>query len=197
MRLVAANFEGLGKEILARGYHLRFQAQGSSMLPFIRSGQVIQVAPVEVADLRLGDVILYRLPGGALVAHRLLWEQAVNGRILLITKGDSLPASKMELVEREQLLGRVVSMEFGKGRKLRIDAGWGRFFGIWLATISPAIRWIYPLLSRLKGGVPAYWGSSWTEQALSWPALAPPEAHELEISPMVSMGLPGDDPRQV
>lgn len=160
MRLVAANFEDLGKEILARGYHLRFKVRGSSMLPFIRSGQMIQVAPVQVVDLRPGDVIFYRIRGGALAAHRLLKKQLVEGKMLLATRGDSLPASKVELVETEQILGRVVSIELGKGRKLRIDAGWGRVLGIWLARISPTIRWVYPPLSRLKGVLAGCWGTS-------------------------------------
>jgi len=85
------------------------------MLPFIRSGQVIQVAPVQVADLRLGGRDLLSYSGGALAAHRLLKKQLVEGRMLLATRGDSLPASKVEMVETGQILGRVVSVEWWAG----------------------------------------------------------------------------------
>ena len=161
MRLVAANFEGLGKEILARGYHLRFKAQGSSMLPFIRSGQVIQVAPVQVVDLRPGDVIFYRIQGGALAAHRLLKKQLVEGRMLLATRGDSLPASKVEMVETGQVLGRVVSVEWWPGLTLRIDAGLGRRLGLFLARTGFLLAWAYPPLRKLKEQCPR-WLRGWS-----------------------------------
>lgn len=161
MRLDAANFEDLGKEILARGDHLRFKARGSSMLPFIRSGQVIQVAPVQVVDLRPGDVIFYRIQGGELAAHRLLKKQWVEGRMLLATRGDSLPVSKVELVETGQILGRVVSVEWWPGLMLRIDAGLGRWLGLCLARTSLLLTWAYPPLSKLKEQCPQ-WLHGWS-----------------------------------
>jgi signal peptidase I len=165
VKLDSAGFLTMSTELLSRGHQLRFQALGSSMLPFIRSGQVIQVAPVQVEELRLHDVIFYRIQGPRLVAHRLVKKEKTQGGMKLLARGDSCSRSDVEVVESEQILGRVVSVELWKGKPLRIDAGWGRLLGIWLARISPSIRWIYPLLSKLKGGVAGCWGCSWNGRA--------------------------------
>lgn len=152
MHLQATEFLSLSRELLARGCHLRFQAPGNSMLPGIRNGNVIQVEPVDVTSLRLGDIIFYCADGSRHIAHRLISKRLVQGRMMFFTRGDSLPWSAVEQVEPEQVLGRVVAIEWLPGLRLRLDSGLGRSLGLLLSRISPLVSWTYTPLSRLKGG---------------------------------------------
>ncbi len=62
-----------------------FGAQ-NSMLPSIRPGELIHIAPVDRDRLRSGDVVVFRT-GEVLVAHRLVWKRGFVAR----TKGDNNP----------------------------------------------------------------------------------------------------------
>lgn len=119
------------------------------MLPLIRSGTIIQVEPVKVQDLRVGDVVVYHNYAEALLAHRLIRKSLVQGRIVLITKGDTFSGNATEEVEPEQVLGRVVVVEWGKRLKIRLSSAPGKFIGILLARFSPHIPRVSALV-RVK-----------------------------------------------
>ena len=137
------DFASVTQEVLGRGRALRFRAKGGSMSPFIRNGDVVEVAPAE-GNINLGDIILYRSSNGNPVIHRVIQKRKEN----IITKGDSVPSSDQPLLSR-QVLGRVVCIE-KNGWHLRLDRRMGRFINVLLATISPFSFLIYPPLRLVK-----------------------------------------------
>ena len=149
MSVGSLRFLSLCRETLGRGYSLRCNTMGSSMFPLLKTGSVIQVEPLAVDDLRPGDVMVYHRAGAAVVAHRLVQKFWENGRLTLVARGDSLPRSTREYINPEQVLGRVVAVDWGKGIKFRLDTVWGRALGIFLAGISPLVHRVYPVLSTL------------------------------------------------
>ncbi|MEY9926452.1 hypothetical protein ABH926_001074 [Catenulispora sp. GP43] len=48
---------------VATGAEVRFRPTGSSMVPLIRSRQLVTVAPVDPARLEVGDIVLARVAG--------------------------------------------------------------------------------------------------------------------------------------
>jgi hypothetical protein len=48
---------------VAAGETVRFRPVGSSMVPLVRSRQVVTVAPVDAAKLEVGDIVLARVAG--------------------------------------------------------------------------------------------------------------------------------------
>lgn len=152
MQLSEGRFLVLSSEILKQGHGLHCRTLGSSMFPLIRSRSLIRVEPVEPAWLNRGDVILYQA-GEVLVAHRLLRKEGRRDRLTLITRGDSFPWSAIERLAPEQVLGRVVAVEWPQGLKLRIDRGAGRRLGLLLARVSPFLWPAYLALSKIKQGV--------------------------------------------
>lgn len=148
MKLDTSDFVALSRELLSRGHAIEFRVLGGSMLPCIRNGSLIRVKPVDPQDLRLGDVIFYYNDTPNIVAHRLIGKYQSQGRLKLLARGDSLPRSAVEEVEPEQVLGRVVAAQWGKGLTIRLDTAWGRALGIVLAGISPLVRKIYQGLSK-------------------------------------------------
>ena len=120
-----ADFLELSQELLERGALLRFQAQGSSMHPFIKSGDIIVIEPRNGNSVITGDIIFYRRPDGSPTAHRLLRIKGRKGNISLITKGDAMKYSDPP-VTGAQVMGRVMLIE-GRGRELRLE-GWPECF---------------------------------------------------------------------
>jgi signal peptidase len=148
LTLRAAEFEALAAGILQGGSGLRFRARGTSMRPFIRDGDVLEVQPLDGAPVRRGDVLLCRDGRGRLVAHRVIRLGRHDGRVALRTRGDAL-ASPDRLVCLEQVLGRVVAVERG-GRRIRLEHGLPRTVGrLWMA-LSPLGAWLYRALAALK-----------------------------------------------
>lgn len=84
------------------------------MAPWLPSGSRVLVAPVRVADVRAGEVVVYR-DGGALVCHRSLGRQQLGPTLAFEMKGDAwwLPATP---VAADHIIGRVIAFE-RRGRR--------------------------------------------------------------------------------
>lgn len=147
----------LSKEILGRGNDFRFQAQGESMRPFIRDGDILEIAPVNGEEIRLGDVIFYHVGERRTVAHRVIEKIIQNDKPIFLTKGDS-NTGEGEKVYLEQVLGRVKAIERSK-RKIHINKGLNRLIYIFYLKISPfliKVRRIGGRLVRCIQGFKAY-----------------------------------------
>lgn len=143
------DFYELSKDVLARGACLRFLARGGSMRPLIRDGDILEIQPIEVAEVRVGDVIFFRGHRGNMLAHRLVRRtQAENGETTLIAKGDS--ASRFDRpVRPDQLFGKVVSIE-RQGKRVDLDSGLIKLMGLlWVKAPFISSR-IYPFLRGSK-----------------------------------------------
>jgi hypothetical protein len=126
--------------VLAQGASFRFMARGFSMHPFIRDGEVITVSPVQVRQLRLGDVVAFCHPEtGRLIVHRIIRKHDTG----ILLRGDNCPEVD-GMVPAVNILGRVTEVK-GRNRINRI--GWGpeRLF---LSLLSR-----YQLLQPLLGGL--------------------------------------------
>lgn len=143
-----APLETLYREHLAKGNKLRFRALGGSMLPLIRSGDIVHVAPED--PYAVGDILLYER-GSRWFVHRLIQRQSsLAQREILILRGDALPSADPP-VPPEAVLGRVVLIERGE-RYIHLDDYLGKFFNL-LATIPllryPVIPWTYVRLGGM------------------------------------------------
>ena len=112
--LASEEFLVLAEATLRRGQRFRFRAAGTSMEPFIRSGDILTVDPVDDRAIRPGDVALYRCAEGPRV-HRVTGRTGAAFRV----QGDA-PGCLAEEVDRGDVLGRVGTVERG-GRSLRLD----------------------------------------------------------------------------
>ena len=88
LNLQGSEFSELAAEILGRGGTFCFSAHGSSMLPFIRDGDVLIIQPAEAMTLEVGDAALYHAAAKRLVAHRVVGKDIRSGRVVLVLRGD-------------------------------------------------------------------------------------------------------------
>ena len=93
----------------------RLPAGGSSMLPSIRPGDVLEVHRESMAGVSKGDIVVFEREA-RLVTHRVVEKVIGPGGTLLITRGDAMRAADPP-VAPEELLGRVTAVLRG-GRRL-------------------------------------------------------------------------------
>jgi hypothetical protein len=85
------------------------------MHPIVKDGDMISVEPVALADIKKGDIILYR-SGMGVIAHRLIRIEMRNDSApRFILRGDAL-SSPDERVDSRDVLGKVVCVERGNRR---------------------------------------------------------------------------------
>ena len=110
--LKAADFTDLSSEILKGGNSIRFKARGSSMLPWIKDGDMLTIQPLTMDQIRPGHVVLYPSVRERLIVHRVLRVQSSGSQKILVTRGDASPKSE-ERIESEKILGRVTRIHRG------------------------------------------------------------------------------------
>lgn len=109
-------FLDVSSELLARGYRVRFRAEGWSMHPTIRNGELITVAPVAPSEVKRGDIILYRLyrlyrRRRGVIAHRVVGiERTSRGAVCFVLRGDAADSCDAP-VAADQVLGKVLAVD--------------------------------------------------------------------------------------
>lgn len=121
-------FATLAESLLRSGTSLRFRAAGGSMRPWVRDGDVLTVVPVRGDEQRRrGEILLCRVPGGGVVAHRFLgWRQTADGPRARL-RGDASCAPP-DLIAPPAVLGRVTIRTRG-AHVLNLNHPWWRACG--------------------------------------------------------------------
>lgn len=106
------------RSVLDAGAAVRFRADGDSMRPTIRGGEIVTAAPLVDARVVTGDVVLFR-SAGRVLAHRVVAIDTMGAERIVCLRGDAktghdAPARLSEIV------GRVVGVE-RNGRTIRLD----------------------------------------------------------------------------
>ena len=129
-----------------------FFYHGDSMRGTFRPGDRLTVLPASFADLRPGDVAVFRgsnrQSDADLVVHRVM----AVGPDGLVTRGDNAPTADNHLLIAENLVGRAACVERdGCTRPVR-----GGRLGLWRARALHARRSMLRLLTRI-GRLPYRW----------------------------------------
>jgi hypothetical protein len=116
-------------DVLARFGCIRMRALGTSMLPTIRSGDVLDVHRCSSHQLQDGDIVLVNGSAG-LRAHRMVARRCCGERSVVVTRGDA-HWRRDGVDPAAEVLGRVVRVT--------------------RATASPAVSLDCPMRNRLRG----------------------------------------------
>ena len=104
-----ATFLDLCARLLAGGHTVRFRADGHSMAPAIRSGDLLEVTAVAPRDIRVGDVLLCRLGSGS-VAHRVVRVDRTATSATITLRGDAAFDDDVPVGDGD-VVGRVARVE--------------------------------------------------------------------------------------
>jgi signal peptidase I len=103
-------FLGLSQEIMHKGKSLRFLAQGTSMHPLVRNGDILMVDPVKSGKIRVGDVVLCTPAVGSVVVHRVIRTKKTRKATRYLVQGDQ--ASQPDgWISQEQVTARLSAIE--------------------------------------------------------------------------------------
>jgi signal peptidase I len=113
-----------GKEFIKRLAGLHFKDKmdnykysiGASMRPFIKAGDLVYYKKPSLADIKTGDIILYKDKQGKLILHRVIYAAVKQGDCFLLAKGDAVDAVDALKITEKELIGKVFKVE----RKQRI-----------------------------------------------------------------------------
>lgn len=136
MTIDRIDLHALSKEFSNRGTLLHFKANGSSMHPFIQSGNTIVIKPLEKITVNIGDIIFFRRTEkeNSFTAHRLIKIGKGQGGTQLFTKGDDLGYYDPPVLQ-EQVIGRVVRVE-RNGKRLELTSRPWCIFGYIIACFA-------------------------------------------------------------
>jgi signal peptidase I len=147
LRLGARNIGGEGRagdplQIRSRLQHrgrVCLRVQGSSMLPWVRPGDMVFVESAASEEVRCGDVVLFER-GGRLFAHRLIGKRGdLSG---FITKGDAHPNAD-PCLPASALLGRVARIQRG-GKRIHLNSRFHTVLAAFLSLLSRHSKLWYP-----------------------------------------------------
>jgi hypothetical protein len=127
---------------LERNQHVRLTATGTSMFPFIRSGDVVELEPLHRLPV-LGDLLLAQCApspqGERYVLHRVI---RVHGEDFFL-RGDAQKDCEGPF-QRGDFLGRA-TLIYRHGRAHRLDRGLWRHLGLAWNRCAPLNLWFFQL----------------------------------------------------
>jgi signal peptidase I len=127
---------------LQRRGRISLRVQGTSMLPWVRPGDIANIQRVSADAIRRGDVVLFRRKS-QLFVHRIIEKRGARGAAQFRAKGDAHPTCD-GVVEQQELLGRVVRL-YRLGRRIDLDAKGQIALGLLISQLSLRSRFWYPL----------------------------------------------------
>lgn len=134
--------EPILQDLLAEGLSVEVPVTGTSMSPFIRSGDTITLAPIGRHVSRRGDIVGFPRPDGRLVVHRVIALR--DGRVL--TRGDAA-TDEDGWIDAQAITCRVEGIE-RRSRRLSLGLGIERTIvaalsraGLLVSLLRP-FRWL-------------------------------------------------------
>lgn len=133
----------LWTEGLRQGKVMFYREMSSSMVPFIRQGDLVKVIPPPCRRPQLGEIVLWQR-GESLVLHRVV--ARFDNRI--ITKGDAL-ASWDAPISPEDILGKAISRQ-RRGKERTLVSLPARTLGLSFNLLSACVLRLLRVLSAIK-----------------------------------------------
>jgi len=105
-----------------------FTLKGRSMEPSLSEGCSVNVAPLELADLRIGDLVVFESDSaGSLGCHRIIGKLKHKGVTRYLEKGDN--NNYLGIILEDRIIGKVVSIiDSGKANAVKEYPVVSRFF---------------------------------------------------------------------
>lgn len=132
---------------------------GTSMMPWVRPGDIAMIRTEGAKTLRCGHLVLFRR-NSSLFVHRIVNKKGPQDAAQILVKGDAHPTSD-GLMEQGELLGRVVWL-YREGRRIDLDARGQRALGLFISRLSlygwswhPAVRFAANVMRPARRAIQA------------------------------------------
>lgn len=132
------------RALLEGGVPVRFRTRGLSMSPFIKTGDVVTISPLEGKRPQLGDIALCSIQNQGLLIHRII--RSTSKRYT--TKGDNCFTADGP-IQRSDVLGLVTRVE-REGVNRSLGFGPGRAFLALLSRFNLFLYLVVPLWMMVR-----------------------------------------------
>lgn len=153
--------------VLERKGRVTLRVRGSSMLPWVKPGDVAIIRRAGIEDVRCGDVVLFKHESRLLV-HRLVQKQGTLREARFLAKGDAHPGPD-GIVDRDLVLGRVVRIYRGK-KQIDLDSPIQLALGLIVSQLSRKSAYWYPVARAAAVTAQSAWRLL---SSLRWPQNVP------------------------
>lgn len=138
LEVPSAELVPLIRELLEQGRNVRMTVKGQSMVPFIRSGDTVELSPLGARGLQVGRIYLAELSRSRYALHRLV---AVTPDGMAVFQGDGNPSPDPSVPLSSVVAG--LSRVIRDGRELDANSSLWRFLGrAWCATRPVGLRFV-------------------------------------------------------
>lgn len=125
-----------------------------SMKPAFEPGDLIIVKRINPTEVKLGDIITFKIDNRSLVTHRVVRIVKENGELMFRTRGDANNSEDRQLVSQQQLIGKLVfKIRYGGYIANFISSRMGFFIVICIPTILLILDEILYLFKLRKKGL--------------------------------------------
>ncbi len=133
----------LCRATLNKGAEFRFKASGFSMLPCIRSGDILTVSSITGIPIKFADIVAFTHPiSKKLIVHRVLYKK----KCAYLIKGDNIHIAD-GFIPSNDIIGRITKVERGS-REIRLGMGPERMLVCFLSFLR-----MFTLLSICLSGM--------------------------------------------
>lgn len=122
----------------------RLKVNGSSMRPFIKPGDYVEIQPFDAPKVGVGDIVCFGKP---VTCHRVIRKTRKNNRLYVIEKGDNQLTGTH--VPAGEISGRVAAIRKGD-RTLNIRSPWWLLLNRFIAAVSLSVHIAGTVLKRIK-----------------------------------------------
>lgn len=119
----------INEDLLRQGFSVRITMRGTSMLPFIKQGDIALVSKTDIGNVRKGDIIVFKIKNDY-IAHRLIKKNMTD--LTVITKGDSCKQYDTP-VAFQSVTGKISRIQSGK-KTMDMDSVFWRVINTFMAT---------------------------------------------------------------
>jgi signal peptidase I len=114
-------------------------AQGKSMFPYIRQGDVCHFEACDPNGFKKGDIVLFTVGTDRLVAHRFIKKMQKGNLFYFLFKGDTNLLFDEPIVE-EHIIGKMTLIE-RKNKKINVKNMWSNLWSLLIINL--------PVMSKL------------------------------------------------
>lgn len=129
-------------QLLEQQGRVTLRVRGSSMLPWVKPGDVALIRRAGIDDVRCGDVVLFRRDE-RLFVHRLVEKHGTLREARFLAKGDAHPGAD-GMVDRDLVLGRVIRIYRGD-KQIDLDSPRQLALGLIVSQLSRKSAYWYPM----------------------------------------------------
>jgi len=124
-------------DALSKADRMRLRVQGTSMLPTLPDGSIVEVERSDPRLLRPGDIVLAlahnRTDGEkrqSLFIHRIIKRFISYDGVILVTRGDNCPFADRP-ISVDKILGKVVGVIDSQGNLVEFNEAWTSRYQVW------------------------------------------------------------------